>query len=257
LQRIAILAVLALVVVAGAFYFLASGLDGTVARYIERVGTETLGTAVHVGEVEISINEGKGRISALSVANPEGWQGGTAFKLAGIEVGIAAPSITADGPIVLTEVLIATPEVHLELDAAGRANLDQIRRQAGSASEASAGRTEEDASEDARKIRIDRLQLSAGTLSVDTSAVGGDRSELALPPVSLTEVGGHTGTSPGRIAQAVVTAVIQQAVAEAARADLEGRAGSLLRDKLGDEAAGVLEGAAGALLGGEAEEGAD
>lgn len=232
MQKIAIGAVLALGVVAAGFYFLASGLDGAVARFIERVGTETLGTAVNVGEVQISIGEGKGRVASLAVANPPGWEASTAFKLGSIQVDIDVPSISQDGPIILDEVVIDSPRVTLEVDESGRANLDEIRRQASAASEASDDLEEGEEPREGRKIRIDELRMSGGTIVADTQAVGGDVRELALPAIELRELGGESGTSPGRIAQAVVTAIIQEAVSEAAKNEIEHRAMDLLKDAL-------------------------
>ncbi|MDJ0790164.1 MAG: hypothetical protein QNK05_25500 [Myxococcota bacterium] len=236
MQKIAIGAVLALVIVAAAFYFLASGLDGTVARFVERVGTETLGAPVHVGDLEISIADGQARMSGLSVANPPGWDAATAFKLGAIAVKIAVPSISADGPIVLDAIDVEAPRVTLVVDEQGRSNLDEIRRQAGSASKASDHLEEGEEPAPGRKIRIDELRMRGGVIVADTRALGGDVRELELPDLDLREVGGPEGTSPGRIAETVATALVQQAVAEAAKAELENRAVDLLKDALGGEA---------------------
>ena len=103
-----------------------------------------------------------------------------------------------------------------------------------------------------RKIRVDRLRLEGGRISADTSAVGGgDVRELSLPGIELREIGAPDGTSAGRIAQAVVTALVQQAVGEAAKAELEGLAGELLREQLGEKSGRALEGLGRDLLGGK------
>lgn len=74
MRKIILIVVAVLVVAIGAgVAFLSSNLDSIVKKVIETAGTEVAGVKVSVGDVKISLSEGKATIAGLTVANPPGF----------------------------------------------------------------------------------------------------------------------------------------------------------------------------------------
>ena len=86
LKMLAILIVLAIATAIGVAYYTASKLDGYVKRSIENYATQSLGTKVTVGEVNLSLRQTQATIRDLEVANPPGFEGAHAFKAGTIEI---------------------------------------------------------------------------------------------------------------------------------------------------------------------------
>ena len=112
-----------------AVYFLLTSLDGIVERAIERYGSEITGTAVRVASVDISLSSGRGTVRGLTVANPEGFSSGSAFRLEEITLQLDVGTVTSS-PIVLDEIAIRAPAALFEVNKAGAANVDEIRKNA-------------------------------------------------------------------------------------------------------------------------------
>ena len=92
------LAVAALAVVA--IVFLVKNLDALVERAIEKYGSAAAGTAVRVSAVDIGLQEGRGAIRGLTVANPPGFAAEPLFALGEIALDLDTASLTAEVPVI-------------------------------------------------------------------------------------------------------------------------------------------------------------
>ncbi|MEJ2719571.1 MAG: hypothetical protein P8181_00340 [bacterium] len=214
-----VIALAAVVLVAGGvamgYYFL-SNLNSLVAAAIETHGSEVTETQVDVSGVDISLREGRGSISGLRVASPNGFEARDAFSLGDITVDIDLGSIRED-PIVIDEVRIQAPIVNVELTDRGSSNIDQLRKRVQANTSGSSGSNN---SGNEKKIRIKNFVFEKGRVVVDASAMGIERQEIALPEIHLQNVGGSDGAAPDEIAKIVVTTVARNVASEIAGSEI-------------------------------------
>jgi hypothetical protein len=225
---IGIIAAAVVIVVIGAMMLL-SNINSVVKGVIEHYGTEVTGTTVSVAAVNIDIKSGRGTIRGFAVASPDGYSSKDAFRLGEISVQIDVKSLTQK-PIVLSDVRIVAPEVNYELNAKGKSNIDVIKanveRFQGGSPTGSA-----DAKNEQARLRIAKFTFENGTIHGDAQALGGGKTDIELPAIHLTDVGGAAGETPDRVAKIVTTAFVRQVTEAAAAKGIE----KLVKDKLGDK----------------------
>jgi len=220
------------VIVAAAAYFLLTSLDAIVERAIERYGSEITGTAVRVASVDISLSSGRGTVRGLSIANPEGFSSGPAFRLEEITLQIDVGSVTSI-PIVVDEISIGAPAVLFEVNETGAANVDVIRRNSESGEPAAAKE------EEPLRLVIRKFSLQRG--QIDTTAVGGKEVELKLPPLRLDNIGAPQGATPGEIGKIIVRAMTRQVATAVASHQLGSYLERKIDEKLEPEAAEAVK----------------
>ncbi|MBF0168926.1 MAG: hypothetical protein HQL45_14980 [Alphaproteobacteria bacterium] len=199
------------IVIGGVLFFLVSNLDSLVKTAIEEVGSKVAGVKVSVSSVKISLADGRGTISGLTVGNPSGFKTPSAFSLGTVGFGIDTNSVTKN-PVVVKEILIAAPQVTYELGSGG-SNIDAIQKnvQAFVGSGAKA-KGPENKSGDETKLVIDLLQLTGGKLTLATPLPGG-AATADLPDIKLTNIGkSGGGANPAEVASKVLNAISQSAV---------------------------------------------
>lgn len=221
-------AALALVLAAVVGFWLLRSLDARVARVLERVGSELLGSEVTVGAVDVELRAGRATVRGLEVANPRGEGTGfsdrPAISADEISVSLDAASLAAS-PIVLTEASVRGLLVNLEVTEGGlnaltlSRNVDRARPEQ---ADAVAEETEP------RRFRIRTLRFEQGTLRVDASAVGREVREVPLEAFNLRELGGPTGGTPGELGRQVLGAFLNGVLAKAAN----DRVSELLEEQL-------------------------
>lgn len=212
-------AALAVAIVAAVVYF-GSNLNALVARAIEQHGGAVTGTRVEVDGVKIALREGRGELAGLRVASPERFAAREAIVLGDIALDLDLGSVRAN-PLVVEELRVRAPVVHVAFGADGGSNIDVLRRRV----EAAQG--EPRASD--KRLRIERFVLEEGRIEVDASALGLEPRSLALPPLRLDDIGGAEGVPPEDVAALVLGTVARQAARDVAASEL----GGLIEDKLG------------------------
>ncbi len=241
--------VVVVVVVAAAVYFLLTSLDAIVERAIERYGSEITGTAVRVASVDISLSSGRGTVRGLTVANPEGFSSDSTFSLEEITLQIDVDTVTSS-PMVIDEITVRAPAVLFEVNQAGAANVDEIRKNAERYQPASRGDGEKgkeaEAGEEEEPLRlvIRRFSIERGEIATDTTAAGGEEAEAKFPPLTLRNIGGRRGATSDEIGKIMVKAVTRQAATAVASQQI----GSYLEKKIDEELGGEVGEAAKGLL---------
>jgi hypothetical protein len=239
-----IAAAVVVVAIIGGVVFLASNLDGLVKKAIETAGSEVAGVKVTVGDVKISLTEGKASISGLSVANPAGFSTPTAFTLGQISVAIDTGSVTGN-PVVIKDVSVAKPEVTYEMAGSG-SNIDAIQKNVA----AKTGGGDKKAADkpakggDEKKLIIDRLAVSGGTVTLAT-AVPGVKGSAPLADIVLTGIGRKSGgATGGEIAAQLLDAITKSALKSAQSLSI-GNVGDALKKAVPGDAGGALKGIMG------------
>lgn len=270
-KKILIAVVILIVVLAGAFYFLYSNLGPILQAAIEKYGSEATQSQVKVGSVSLSAWSGKGTISNLVIDNPKGFTTPHAFELGSVAIGIDTSTLTHN-PIEVTEVTVVAPHITYEQGSSGN-NLQKLQQNVaqyagGTASAKSptgqapgpnpgatqptgprppastnppAGSTASAAPAE-RKLIIDKLDVTGGSVTVAASMLQGRTLTTSLPPIHLTDIGKKEGgATPAQVAQLVISAISQQA-AKAGAAELQKSLGDLsgaAQQKLEKAAPGV------------------
>ncbi len=216
MRKILIAAAVLVVVAIGAVLFLVSNLDSLVKTAIERVGTRVAGVPVKVGSVKISLREGTGTITGLTVGNPAGFATPTAFALGEISLALDSSSVTQN-PIVIRSILVAAPEVTYEIGQNG-SNVSAIQRNvqaftAGGGTSSNAAPASGSSGGAAKKLVIDRLELRNGKVTLATPLPDG-KASAPLGDITLTGIGRSGGGATGaqvasQLLQAVSTASIK------------------------------------------------
>lgn len=232
----------------GVGVFLYSSLDGLVKKAIETVGTEVAGVPVSVSEVQIKLGEGKAAIKGLSVGNPKGFSAPHAFRLGEISVTLDTGSVTGN-PIVIKDITVASPEVTYETGAQG-SNIDALQRNI-AAKTGGGGKSEpatsSSSADGGKKLVIDRLALTGGTLKLATP-IPGAQASAKLGDIVLTGIGrSQGGASSAQVAEQVLGALTKGALKSVQSMGLgnlvdgvAGKAGSVVPGGAGDALKGVF-----------------
>lgn len=231
---------IAAVIVAAALFFLISNIDAIVKKGIEQYGSEATGTKVGVLAVKLSLKEGEGSISGLSIGNPRGYSDPNAFSLEDITVKIDTASVTKD-PVVIEMVRISAPRVVYEINESGKANFNQIKKNLG----VGQGKSEVSAKEERGKdknIVIKDFVIESGKVDIRVAALSGKPISATLPTLRLTNLGGEKGSSPAEIARQILRPLTSSVVDAASKAGIQQYLGKTTEDvkKMLDEGKGKL-----------------
>lgn len=219
-------------------YYLYSNLDAIVAQAIEELGSDAAGVPVRVDRVELDLEAGRASIFGLRVSNPAGFKGDHAFTLGQITVDIDLNSLSEQDPIVLDEILIASPVVYYELNAARQSNLDVLKEQASAGGGEAPVEDEAESAAPELRLRIKKLRFSGGRVEADTRAIGGNEIEANLATAALTNVGGSDGATGGEVGEIVVKELARQTTLAIGKSQI----GNLLKGQIGEERAKAVEG---------------
>lgn len=207
-----------------------SRLDGLVRDALERRGSQMTETSVRVESVHVSLAGGSATVRGITVANPPGFTAPHAFVLDEVSVRVALRSALSD-PLVIGDVRIQSPRVYCELDAAGKTNIERLRRSVERAERrtgtrrAPADAPRPDARRERRQPRrliIERLAFHEGEVHLDATAVGGPARRETLPGFELVGIGAaHGGATPDEVGRILVTAIARDVAVAVAATQLE------------------------------------
>ncbi len=216
-----VVGVLVIAIAAGVAYLL-TNLDSLVKAAIEKYGSEAAKTAVRVSAVSIQLAQEKGELTGLTVANPQGFSSPHVFRLGRISIKIDARSVTSS-PIVIEEIRIASPQVVYEMNQALASNILVLKKNIQESGAASKKKTAEEkkSPEKETTLLIKKLVMDSGTIEAHVAALGDKPQSVTLKHFEMTNVGGRDGATPSRIAEQVLTALVEEVGIAVAQAGLE------------------------------------
>jgi hypothetical protein len=233
----------------GVLVFVFSSLDSIVKKAIETVGSEVAGTNVTVSSVKISLSEGKGTISGLSIANPKGFSNEAAFRLGEISLALDTGSLAKD-PVVVKEIVVAAPAVTYEITAGG-SNLDALQKNVASFAARHGGKgeakAEPKAADGGRKLVVDRLAITAGQVKLAAGGLPGANTTAKLGDIVLTGIGRDGGgATPAQVAERVLDVLVKSSLKSATSLNnVIGEVGDKAKALVPAEAAGAIKGLLG------------
>jgi hypothetical protein len=205
------------VILAAALAFLWTNLDWVVKNAIERYGSQATGTRVRVERVALRPTQGKGAIEGLTVANPRGYAAPHILSLGAISVRIE-PRAIASNPVVIDDIRITSPLVVYEMNDAGVANADVLKKHLGADPGKPATRGTKSPKEQGRRLRIRHLAIENAKAEVRVAALGDKPRIVALARIEMTDIGGKNGAPPEEVAKQIVTAILSEVSKEVGKA---------------------------------------
>lgn len=200
-----VLAALALIAVISMALFL----DSIVKKGIETAGPQVMKAPVTVEGVSLSVFSGKGKVTGLTVGNPEGFHTFSAIKCGTATVQVR-PSTIMSGKLVIQSVRIEAPEITLEAGLKG-SNLGALLANLGSYS-ASQSQAKPGEKSSSRKLQVDDFAIIGGKVNLSLTVMVGKAASVPLPDIHLTNLGtGPDGITTAELTEKVVKEIVESA----------------------------------------------
>ncbi len=185
----------ALVIIIGAAYYLTPSLESIVKTLVNKYGSEITGTEVKLEGFNLSLTNGEGSISGLTVANPKNYKSPYIISLGGVSVKVDLKSLTTD-TIIINEIKVDKPVITYEMLSLTQNNikqlLDNINKNTASAekSEADAAKAETNDKAAGKKVVIKLVSINEGELQAVTPLQSEKSSlDVKLPSIQLKDIG--------------------------------------------------------------------
>jgi hypothetical protein len=222
LKMIIISIVVLAAIVLGIAYYSSGKIDAYVKTAIEKYGSESLGTKVSVGEVNISLRQTTATITNLEIANPPGFDDPIAFKAGLIEIALNSKESKLDS-VVIDRILLNSPMVFyiktkqtdnlsvLQDNVARSTKEQQSSKKAGDPK----GKTDKDRQQP--RILIKKFDIEGANLSYRDTRIVSTTVNLKLDDIHITDIdtgknGAGTQEAVSKIVNAIVPAVKQAAI---------------------------------------------
>lgn len=224
--------------------FVLTNLDHIVKSAIEKYGSAATQASVDLDSVSLSLGDGTGTMSDLTLGNPDGFSTPYALHLNDISVKIDTASLRGTGPIVIEEISITAPQIYYEILGNGKNNLSTLSDNAakytsGNESGARTANASTETEGTGRKVVIKSLRITNGLVILEHHLRVGKSPGLKLPEIHLTNLGQkNKGITPSEVTELVMKAITKNAARAAA---------GFLPDTLRNMPDTVMDGAAGGL----------
>mgnify|MGYP000923234328 CR=1 FL=1 len=227
-------------------------LGTAIKKGVETFGPQVTKVPVTLDGVSLSLFSGSGAIRGLVIGNPEGYKTTNAMSLGLASLAIAPGSLLSD-KIVVKSIRVEAPKVTFEFGPGGN-NLQCIQKNleayTGGSSTNAAKPAEQKAPAEARpgkKLQVDEIVISGGSVTLGAAALGGKVIEAPLPEIHFEKLGqgpeGITGAELGKI-------ILDKLTAEALKTygDKLAQAGTEALNNLTQNATNAVNKAAGDVL---------
>lgn len=194
IKLLVLILVVATVVIGAATFYL----DTIAKKAIEFGGSEALGVATTVDDLDISIFNGSTSLSGFSIANPQGFSDNLFMVLKQGKVNIDTETLMSD-IIHISEISFVG--LHLSLEQSSQSS--NVKALLGNVpqSKSSSSTTQSDtpasppSSQSTKKFVVDRLILDDIAVSAKIQALGTKLSDVSLtvPRIELTNIGQQQG----------------------------------------------------------------
>jgi hypothetical protein len=227
LKIVAISIVVLLAIALGIAYYSSGKIDAYVKTAIEKYGSESLGTKVSVGEVNISLLQTTATITNLEIANPPGFDDPIAFKAGLIEITLNSKESKLDS-VVIDRILLNSPMVFY-IKTKQTDNLSRLQDQATRSTKDSQSSDKPGGSKDKgreqpriliKKFDIERANLSYRDTRIVSTTVNLKLDDIHIVDIDTGKNGAGTQEAVSKIVNAIIPAV-KQAVIKSVTAYLD------------------------------------
>jgi len=218
-KKILIGVVILACIAGGGAYLLLGNLNFFVQEAIEKYGTEITGVEVKVGGVSINTSSGEGGITQLTIRNPKDFPSPYAFTMSNITLKLDTHSLFGDGPVIIQEIAIDSPQVTFEVINTINSNLQTIARNIKnySSPRKTGGNTAEtSSSKPERKMIISDFTLRGGQITISHNLLKGKVLTTPLSTVHLTDIGKDSGgVTASQAAKQILSNIVSGAIHDA------------------------------------------
>ena len=190
LRIVAISIVVLLAIALGIAYYSSGKIDAYVKTAIEKYGSESLGTKVSVGEVNISLRQTTATITNLEIANPPGFDDPIAFKAGLIEITLNSKESKLDS-VVIDRILLNSPMVFY-IKTKQTDNLSSLQDQAARSTNHSQSSDKTGGSKDKGReqprILIKKFDIERANLSYRDTRIVSTTVNLKLDDIHIVDI---------------------------------------------------------------------
>ncbi len=228
MKKILIGLLVIVIFISGGVIYVTSQAGALVRDAVVTYGPDAIGAPITVGEVTLSLIDGRAGLRNLVIGNPEGFKSDHALSLGEVRIALDVMSLFADR-IVIDEVTVVAPEITYEL-ARGGSNIAALQKNA-ERTAADLGATGEEPGSETRLL-IRELNITDGKVTLAAAMLGGKGLTVALPDIHKQNIGaGDDGATPADAVKeimALVSVAVTKAVSSGkAQELLSGIAGNL------------------------------
>jgi uncharacterized protein involved in outer membrane biogenesis len=246
------LLVLVVVGLGGGVFLLSKNLNEIVRTAIESQGSAALGTAVRVGGVELDLQNGKGTLRDLRIANPPGSGAGNLIEFGRVSLGIDTSSALAvvsgdSRHFIIDQVSLEDPQATVVVGPDGSTNVQALQKRM--ASEPSSGPSV-DAGGEPLLLTLQSVSMAGAKVQLDTTGVDGKSRSLSVPDFSMRNVGGRQGKPAGDVGVAVATGFASQITTAVVKSTAQTQLDRVIDKHLGGESGKAAKGLLKQVLGG-------
>lgn len=214
-KYIVLLVILALI--GGGVYYLATNLESIVKKIVHKYGSEVTGTDVNIAGFSLSLKNGEGRISKITIANPKGYSTPYLLTLEDVIVKVDIKSLTTDN-IIIEKILVNKPVVTYEMLSLVQNNVLEIQQNINNFSKKSAASKpaetkKETSSTSSKKVIIKNITINSGELNAITRIQDKENKiSVTLPPITIEGIGqSNNGESIAAAISKVITKILSTA----------------------------------------------
>jgi uncharacterized protein involved in outer membrane biogenesis len=214
-KKALVIAGVLLAIALGAVFVAYHFTDFLVKMALEHYGPQVTGVPFKVGEVKLSLRDGRGTLANLEIGNPPGFSAPRAARLGEIRVGIDPRTLT-EPLVVMRELAVVAPLITYERGDKAT-NLDVIQKSIEAYVQRSGGSSQSrpaQARPGGRKFIIDRLVIRGAKVTMTNRALRGQGVTFDLPDIELRDVGKREGGLRASEIGNLVARVIQQRIAQ-------------------------------------------
>lgn len=253
MKKLLIAGIVIIALVVAGVLLLVGNINPLIKKGVEKGGPLVLKAPVTLNAADVSFSSGSGTLSGLTIGNPQGYKTDHAFSMETLKIALDVKSVTTD-KIHIREVMIDSPDIVFE-GLLGKNNLKQLQENAmafaASLGGGQGGETKESGGA-GKKVVVDHLKITNGTVSVSMAALQGKKLTVKFPELELKDIGRNKDASFADVL-AEVLAAVNGAVIPAVQSGL-GSIGEVVGDVLknaegltmgltGEDAAGLEQGA--------------
>ena len=191
--------VLAAAIVASLGIFFDRNIEEITKEMVEAIGSQVVGSRVQVEDVQLSLTEGIGHMSGITVANPQGFSDRSLFALGGIKVKLDTKSLTED--VYIVDLILIDSVLVLAEWVGGSSNIQALLDGMDSNSAGGDDSREKVGSEILFEVK--EVSFTNGTVQLKSDIFG--ETVITLPDFTVLDLGASSdGLAPDRLVTAIV-----------------------------------------------------
>ncbi|NOY13933.1 MAG: hypothetical protein GXP51_09755 [Deltaproteobacteria bacterium] len=211
-KLIVALVVVILLVAGGLLYYV----DSMAKKAIEYGGSEALGVATTLDQINISLFSGTASLSGLKIANPSGFKPASFLRLGSGEFAVSLGSLNSD-TVVIPKVRLANIQLNLD-QKDGQNNIEPLLKRMKSMSGAGEKQSSSNLSDSGKKFILEDLEIENVQVSAALEILGQTAYvKMVLPKIELRDLGKDKGGLPmPQLVQTVVQVILDTAAQSSA-----------------------------------------